>query len=316
MAFHEDYGNIVEFQKQLTVCQQLGLPTPFQVYKAWKPHELDIILKIREFAKENKPITVRQAYYQLKVLELVKEGDYHRVVRLLTKMRMSGIIPMEWIVDDTRHPEKTPSWETIGEIIDAAIDQYRSDWQIDQPIYIEVWLEKRTLRRIFYPITNHYDVYLCVGGGYQSLDMIRTAAERIKQRLEKGQKVIILYFGDLNPSGKDIPRDIVKRLSLLGVNVELKEIALTKQDITDFKLPRNPTAKKDARIKWFHEKYGIDYSVELDALPPQVLREKIERSIRGHLDLYKLSEHIERDKHDREQFHDFLVNEIWRLADY
>lgn len=298
---HESFGNTKEFQRQYLICQKFGFPIPFQVYESWNPERnLEAIFELRKFAEKNNPITVRQGYYHLKVLGLLTEGKYKEVVRLLKKMRMAGLIRMEWIVDDTRHPEKTSSWINIKEILNAAIDQYRSDWQEDQEFYIEVWLEKRTLRRIFLPITDHYDVHLCVGGGYQSLDMIRTAAERFKKRNLKGQTPVILYFGDLNPSGKDIPRDIVNRLKLmLGFKVELIEVALTKKDIETYNLPMNPNSKRDSRFKWFIEKYGIDYSVELDALEPDVLKQKVENAITAFLDVDKLHEKEEKDEQEK-----------------
>lgn len=306
---HESFGNTKEFQRQYLICRKFGFPIPFQVYESWNPERnLEAIFELRKFAEKNKPITVRQGYYHLKVLGLLTEGKYKEVVRLLKKMRMAGLIRMEWIVDDTRHPEKTSSWINIKEILNAAIKQYRSDWQEDQEFYIEVWLEKRTLRRIFLPITDHYDVHLCVGGGYQSLDMIRTAAERFKERNLKGQTPVILYFGDLNPSGKDIPRDIVNRLKLmLGFKVELIEVALTKKDIETYNLPMNPNSKRDSRFKWFIEKYGVDYSVELDALEPDVLRQKVEDAITTFLDLEKIEAKKEKDEMDKAEIRKRII---------
>jgi hypothetical protein len=310
MAFqHEEYGNILEFEKQLRICEALELPTPFPCYKAWRPkNNPQLILKIRAFAKQNKPITVRQAYYYLVSQQAIESSiqNYHLTVRLLKKMRLAGIIPFEWIVDETRRPEKTPSWNNIQEILKAAIDQYRSDWQIDQPNYVEVWLEKRSLRRFFYPITNTYDVYLCIGGGYQSYDMIKDASKRFKERIANNQNPKILYFGDLNPSGKDMPRDIRQRLATLGVDVDVKEIALTKQDILDYQLPRNPFKKKDTRSKWYLQKYGITYSVELDALPPETLREKIRQAIATYADLHLLDAHKNKDETEKERTRKFL----------
>ena len=76
-----------------------------------------------------------------------------------------------------------------------------------------------------------------------------------------------------------MPEDIKKRLKTMGVNVELEEIALTEQDVLSYNLPRNPDKPGDSRAKWFAERYpNVKYSVELDALPPDVLRKKIHES--------------------------------------
>lgn len=302
--FDDHVGNILEFQKQLKIGEKLGLPTPFQVYKSWKPqNNLNLIFKIRAFAKVNKPVTVRQIYYHLVSQQLIESNiqNYNKIVRLVKRMRLAGIIPFNWITDDTRQAAKTPSWNSIEDILEAAINQYRSDWQTDQPQYVEVWLEKRSLNRIFYAITNAYDVILCVGGGYQSYDMIKDAAERMKHRAKNGQRPILLYFGDLNPSGKDMARDIKKRLQTLGVEgLLVKEIALTKQDITDHNLPQNPFKPQDTRAKWYLQKYGITYSVELDALPPDVLRKKIHTALEQHLQIDDLLQHQQRDDLDKD----------------
>jgi hypothetical protein len=304
LVFYDNIGNTEAFPKQLSICQELGFPTPpFEVFKCWKPKKhIQLLLDIRKFVEENRPVTVRQVYYHFVSTQDLKSKveSYNLIIRLLTKARLCGFIKfIDWIVDDTRRPDKTPNWSNINEILDHAIKQYRSDWQKDQPNYVEVWLEKRTLRRVFLPITDSYDLNLCVGGGYQSTDMVDNAAERMRERARRGQTLVILYFGDLNPSGKDMPRDIQDRLATLGVNVQMKEVALTKEDVEKYELPRNPTKSQDSRNKRFKEKYKIDYSVELDALSPQILRDKIDVTIRNELDLEKLRFCQELDKKEK-----------------
>lgn len=126
--------------------------------------------------------------------------------------------------------------------------------------------------------------------------------KQVEMHINKGQKAIILYFGDLDPSGKDMPRDIQNRFELLGVPVEVVEVALTRQDVEEYKLPRNPMKPLDSRNRWFIQKYGINYAVELDALPPDILREKIEATIRAYADLDELNAHIYKDRGDKERW--------------
>jgi hypothetical protein len=211
------------------------------------------------------------------------------------------LINFDNIIDDTREAEKTPSWKSIEDILYAAVNQFRSEWWRDQPRHLEVWLEKRALRRIFYPITNGFDVYLCTGGGYQSWSQVWAARARFLAR--KGLNLKILYFGDLDPSGKDMPRDIRERFKTLGLEIDVIEVALTKEDILEFNLPRNPAKKKDSRQDWYVKKYGIDYAVELDALPPEILREKVKRAIEDHCDLDLLW---------KNKIEDNIQRELWR----
>jgi hypothetical protein len=301
MDVYREIGNLEEFQKQYRFNESHSLSLKGPVYRSWKPTDrspnsanlskystLDILNRCISITEIHSLVTVRQVYYVLVSSQDIYNNDneYKRVVRILRNARLAGLINFESIVDDTREAEKTSSWNNTEEFLLAALRQYRSNWWRDQDYYVEVWLEKRALRRIFLPITNSYDVYLCTGGGYQSWSEIYKASERLNSNRDKKQ--VLLYFGDLDPSGKDMPRDIKDRLSLLGNNPVMREVALTKQDIVKYELPRNPAKKWDARNKWYKEKYCIDYAVELDALPPEVLKGKIRSAIEEYCDLPKL----------------------------
>jgi len=322
----DEIGDLDEFSKQIGNCEQSELIIVGPVYKSWNP-QLKINKKVREseylknistieilqniivFLKQHRIVSVRQIYYGLVSLQLINNNlnEYRRIVRIVKRGRLAGIIDFNKVVDDTRGAEKTSSWSSIEEILGAAVDQYRSDWWIDQENYIEVWLEKRALRRIFLPITDAVDVSLCIGGGYQSWSEVWEAKERY--RLRKEQQIIILYFGDLDPSGKDMPRDIKSRFDTLGINVEIKEIALTKDDIEQYDLPKNPTKKKDTRKKGYIEKYGITWSVELDALPPEILQDRIRKAILEHVDFDLLLEKKRMDEASKSSWYQ-IINSI------
>lgn len=320
-----EIGDLGEFEKQVKICRKRSLEIIGPVYKAWRPSTkvssktmkskslknvptLALLTNMISFVKVHEVVTVRQIYYGLVSIQMINNNtsEYNRVVRTVKRARLAGLISFDSIIDDTREAEKTSSWDSIEEIIKAAIEQYRSDWWSDQPYYVEVWLEKRALRRIFYPITDTYDVHLCVGGGYQSWSQVWEARKRFESRA--GQKIVILYFGDLDPSGKDMARDIQERFNEIKISVTVKEIALTRKDIERFKLPKNPfkirEGKKrgDPRKNWYIKKYGIDYGVELDALPPDVLKDKIEEAITNHADLGTLFEKLKQDERDKEKW--------------
>ncbi len=159
---------------------------------------------------------------------------------------------------------------------------------------------------MFYLITNVYDVYFCTGG-YQSWSEVWAARARFLAR--KGSDLKILYFGDLDPSGKDMPRDIRDRFKTLGFNVDVIEVALTKDDVIEYNLPTNPTKKKDSRQDWYTNKYGINYAVELDALPPKILSEKIRGAIEAECDLDLLWAKKVNDNIRREFWRKWILNQ-------
>ncbi len=77
---------------------------------------------------------------------------------------------------------------------------------------------------------------------------------------------------------------------MLGSDVEVIDVALKMEDVSKYSLPRNPAKKMDSRSRWYVDKYGIDYAVELDALPPKVLENKINEAISSFCDIDLLKE--------------------------
>jgi len=62
------------------------------------------------------------------------------------------------------------------------------------------------------PITEEFEVVLYPCRGYNSYSALLEAADRIAS---KQQAVTILYLGDFDPSGQDMPRDIrVRRVEV------------------------------------------------------------------------------------------------------
>lgn len=296
-------GNIEEYKKQIKINQTLNLTLKGPVYKAWRPSNkvrrsnilapistYNILLEVNSFLENFDVVTVRQIYYNLVSRQIINNNlnEYRRISEIVSNSRYAGLIPFNKIVDDTRKAIGGDSWNSMEEILRAAVNTYKSNWWRGQKSYIEVWLEKRALFRIFDPIIKDYGVNLCVGGGYQSDSQIKEGSERFKEH--KDQKCVILYFGDLDPSGKDMPRDIKERFHTLLIDLDVVEVALTKNDVQRFSLPMNPNtiregkSRGDSRREWYNREYGIDYGVELDALPPEVIKQKLIASIEYFLD--------------------------------
>jgi hypothetical protein len=313
-GFTDKLGNVKEYFKQLKFCWELGWRQPYQVYKSWKPKcHLELLNEAVKFAAENRPVNLRQIYYHLVSVQLLYSGNYQLPKRLLVRARNCGLIPMDWIEDRTRKRVHPGVWKSMRDIQEAAIHQYRRDLQLDQPKYIEVWLEKRALENIFHEVTAQYGVYLLPCGGSQSTSMMWESAQYFKNAILRGQQPEIEYFGDLNASGKNMILDIKKRLELYGVpNVTVNEGALNEDDVIKHNLPRNPQKTKDSRAKWFAEKYpSVKYSVELDALPPAILREKIRKAIESNLEINLLKRNQRLDEEMRRETSRYM-EKLWK----
>jgi hypothetical protein len=87
---------------------------------------------------------------------------------------------------------------------------------------------------------------------------------------------VLLYAGDFDPSGEDIDRDFIARTDCWD---QVRRVALTAAQVSEYGLPPNPGKVTDSRAKGFVERHGRLVQVELDALPPEVLRELLSSAI-------------------------------------
>src|SRR5436190_1975869 len=142
---------------------------------------------IHHVVSQLRPMTVRQVFYQLVKLGLVdktESGYNHVVVRLLTKLRLEGELPWEWIADSTRWMRKPTTYDDIEDALrDTAATYRRALWR-DQEVYVEVWLEKEALAGVLLGVTAEWDVPLMVTRGFASLSYLHSAAETIAHSVE------------------------------------------------------------------------------------------------------------------------------------
>ena len=244
----------------------------------------------------NHPMTVRQVYYQLVSRHVIENnrGRYQSVSDALVYGRQNCLIPWDWIEDRLRRPRQVGMWSDLGDFGTTILSAYRRDVWASQPRYVEVWLEKDALSGIFEDILNHYGVALNVGRGYDGWDSIRNAASRYGN----GDNTTILYFGDFDPSGEDMVRSLRDRLGFFGCRPSIRKCALNLDDIQRYNLPPDNTKKSDTRRKKFVDQFG-DVSVELDAMPIDVLKDRIKTEIEAHMNLSALAATLETEDRER-----------------
>jgi hypothetical protein len=156
-------------------------------------------------------------------------------------------------------------------------------WDV-QPNYVLVSLEKDALSRVVSEVANQYSVRTFPTRGYPSFTYVQRMASYMRTRL-KGKPTYVLYFGDFDPSGVDIERDLTERLAKYDAgDFMVRRIALTREQIVDYSLPPMPVKRSDARSDGLMASYG-DQAVELDALDPNTLKLLVARSIASHIDI-------------------------------
>ena len=241
-------------------------------------NSLNLIKAMEEIVAAAQPITGRGVGYKLFVKKLIpsmKTNDMQRVYRLLKEAREQGIIPWDWIVDESRQLEKTASWNDPDEYTRTMINAYRRDYWNQQPVRVEVWSEKGTVRGVLRPVLDEYGIGFRVVHGFASATIVHDVAED-----DDGRELIVLYVGDWDPSGLCMSeQDLPERLKRYdGGHVTLWRVALTQDQLTG--LPSFPASDKakDPRYPWFARNYGQE-CWELDALDPNLLRDRVRQHI-------------------------------------
>lgn len=240
----------------------------------------DLKSLIYEIVMEDKPMTVRQVFYQLVSRGAIDktEAQYKTtVVRVLGDMRREGSIPFSWIADNTRWVRQVNTYNSVQDALEWGAKNYRRSLWYEVPAYVEIWLEKEALAGVLYDVTQEWDVPLYVTRGYPSLSFLHAAGESLVGR---EYPTFLYYFGDHDPSGVDIPRVVEKGVREYSNGAELyfQRVAINQWQIEAWDLPTRPTKSTDSRAGKF-----LGESVEVDAIPPAHLRDLCRKSIEHHL---------------------------------
>jgi hypothetical protein len=244
---------------------------------------LDLIEAMHDAARAAQPITGRGIGYKLFAAGLIPSmarSEMAKVYRLLKEAREEGIIPWEWIVDETRELESVASYKDPEQFMRYASRWYRRDAWADQPVDVEVWSEKGTVRGVLGPVLNEYGVGFRVLHGFNSATGVYEAAQGSKQRILQ-----VLYVGDFDPSGMYMSkRDLPDRLSRYGgFHIFIKRVALLRSDLRDLSTFDASDKDGDTRYDWFVQHYG-DTCAELDAMDPNDLRERVGDAILAEIE--------------------------------
>jgi len=258
---------------------------------------------IEEYVAQGYTLTLRQLYYQFVSRDLLsnRQSEYKRLGSIISDGRLAGLIDWAAIEDRTRNLDSPPTWSSPAEILDSAASCYQSPRWANQPVRIEVWVEKEALAGVFSRVCQDEQVPLMCCRGYMSQSEMYEAGQRIARNEAHGQPTVILHFGDHDPSGIDMTRDIRERLELFSrLSVQVDRLALNMDQVDEYGPPPNPAKVTDSRFAAYVELYGEE-SWELDALEPQVLAGLVRREIVELRDAEAWELSVEEDAADRQR---------------
>jgi len=232
-------------------------------------------------------MTLRQLYYQLVAADLIPNNlkMYKRLASVLNDGRWAGLVDWDGIEDRNRETVTVSTWDDPKEIMQTVIRAYREDLWKPQDWHIEIMCEKDAVSNIIQPVCREYGVNFTANRGYASASLLYEVSSRIANKIEDGKSVDIIYVGDHDPSGLDMDRDILTRITTLleGFSIEVERLALTRLQVDRWNLPPNPAKITDSRADAYIAEYGKS-SWELDAIPANRLDDLIREKIREYID--------------------------------
>lgn len=285
------------------------MPKITYIERNFQPATLEIIdsanAVLAKYEKQGFNMTLRQVYYQMIAKDYFPETwidieynrkkglpddtkntekNYDRFGEILNAARLAGLVDWFALTDITRNLKGLAHWEKPQEIIDGAAAQFRMDKWRTQPFYIELWVEKDALINIMEKVCNELDISYFSCRGYTSQSEMWQAGRRLKRQQNAGKKPLVLHFGDHDPSGFDMTRDVTERLTMFAeTEIEVKRVALNMDQIIELNAPPNPAKVTDSRAKNYIKRFG-NRSWELDAIEPPEMADLVRDEIKIYLD--------------------------------
>jgi len=172
------------------------------------------------------------------------------------------------------------------ELPSVQVDGYEGNLQ---PYHLEIWVEKTTMNDVLEPLCSRYGANLITGAGELSI----TAAVDLIERVQRAARPCrIFYVSDFDPAGFCMPVSVARKLEFfvkdrgLDQDIRLEPIALTRDQVIAYRLPRTPIKESELRKGAFEDVHGAG-AVELDAieaLHPGELQRIMEGAILGYYD--------------------------------
>ena len=252
----------------------------------------EIVPRVRQVLQERRQqgvpaATLRGIFYILVSLTLIDniQQRYKGLSRALVTARREGIIPYAWIIDESRSIiDIDDAYYTPQQRIDTRInwlielpdifkDKMIPRWH-KQPAYVEVWIEKNAMAALISSIlTESRQVRIVPNGGWSSETYVRNNISRIERISKKHDETGVLYFGDYDPTGLRMVRNLERDLKKLDIGFE--HVAITKEQIARYGLENltnpDPTVmaklRRDSNANDFRaQNNGRLFQIEVDAL--------------------------------------------------
>lgn len=284
--------------------------------KRFTKEHLDLIAKIngivQPYEQAGHLVTVRQVYYQLVHRNWIanRVTEYQRLVGILTDARMAGLVSWTAFEDRNRQLKGVGTVDGPPQAIKGMMDNYALDLWANQDWRPEVWIEKKSLEGVISNICNHLRVDFFATAGYSSVTETWQAGQRFLSYIHKGQRPIIFYLGDHDPSGIDMTRHVRDTVStFVGQPITVVRIALNRDQIDTGGYPPNPAKMSDSRAAAYIDIHGYE-SWELDVFTPDEMEKIVGDAINPLRDPAKWDEMLSEETMDKRTMNEILEEQF------
>lgn len=274
-----------------------------------------------DFKSQGYDMTLRQVYYQCVKAAQIPNSDesYKRLGDALGDARLAGDFDMDLIVDRGRNARGSKQHECKLDV-EVALEEAGSylralpHWSIavdqwfGQPNYVSVWVEKDALSGVFEKPCDDLGVGFFACKGYPSHSALWQWLKKLEEayltsrepvvddegnelEVEPITEAVVLYFGDHDPDGWQIPRSAEETLNTLArvhdldiPTIRFERVALLMSQIKKYAPPPFPAKTTSSRYAGYFAEHGIKDAWELDALSPKVLDALIRSNVDNHWD--------------------------------
>lgn len=261
---------------------------------------------LREYSVQGYRLSLRQLYYQLVARAIIENSvkSYKRAGNLISDARLAGLVDWGMIEDRGRETNFLNHWDNPAEIVRDASRWFRTYKWEGQRNYCEVMVEKDALSGILLPVCQELDIRFTANKGYSSSSAMYDIGKRLARiwRADGIDEIYIFYFGDHDPSGIDMTRDITERLCLFSRglidHVNVHRLALNWNQVEEWQPPENPAKESDSRYQSYADEFG-ESSWELDAVEPRTLADLVRENVQALIDQDLWDEVVAREEEMR-----------------
>jgi hypothetical protein len=288
-------------------CSRASIPA--SLFKGANRALAPQLLEIVEGLEEWWPMTLRQVFYQAVAALAIRNthAQYRRVMGIFKRLRESDVLPYHAMEDRSRRTTDKRGLSGLAEFVHENLETalnpryYHRCYLQGQKRYVEVSLEKDALA----PLVEDACWPLCtrvnMTRGHLSVTMVEQIAGRMNTAMQRGQECVLLHFGDLDPTGVQIPLSVQAALERVhGLRVSLVVGGLTPEQCVAYALPQSLDAEKatDPNIKRWRQRYPGQAPTELDALHPRDLMQLVERQLLALYDDSMIEEQRAKERAD------------------